>query len=135
MKVDVVGSLCRDCQACMLGCSLYHEGECSLTLARLLVARDMSSYEVAIRFCQHCEPPACLDACPTGAIRLDERGVALLSDADCTRCGSCASACPHDAVFHDETTDRYLKCDLCSGRPAGPLCVELCPVGALALRA
>ena len=24
--------LCRDCQACTLGCSLYHEGACGLGL-------------------------------------------------------------------------------------------------------
>jgi Fe-S-cluster-containing hydrogenase component 2 len=29
--------------------------------------------------------------------------------------------------------DRYLKCDLCTGRDGGPLCVEMCPVGALYL--
>lgn len=125
--------LCRDCQACTLGCSLSHDGECSLGLARLRVTKDMASYRFAIAFCQHCEDPECLASCPTGAIHLDQRGVAILVDDECIRCGACATACPHDALFYDRAGDRYLKCDLCAGRDAGPLCVELCPVGALVL--
>ncbi len=41
--------LCRDCQVCTLGCSLYHEGACGLGLARPLVAKDMAKYEFRIR--------------------------------------------------------------------------------------
>jgi hypothetical protein len=40
--------LCRDCQACTLACSLYHEGECSLSLARLRVSKDMENYRFSI---------------------------------------------------------------------------------------
>jgi len=132
--IQVASDLCRDCQACMLGCSLYHEGECNLHLARLAVIKDMAKYEFAILICQHCDAPECLPACPTGAMRLDARGVVMLVDADCIRCGACASSCPYGAILYNAAEDRYLKCDLCAGREAGPLCVELCPVGALTLR-
>ena len=125
--------LCRDCQACALGCSLYHDGECNLHLARLAVTKDQARYEFAITICRHCEHPDCLEACPTGAISLDDRGVAILNDAECNRCGACAAACPYEAISYNEARDRYLKCDLCAGRGVGPLCVELCPVGALTL--
>jgi len=132
-RVRARNELCRDCQACTLACSLLHEEQCHLGLARLRVAKRLASAEITIHICQHCEEPACLDACPTDAMWLDERGVVILDDADCIRCGSCAAACPYDAIFYCEAEDRYLKCDLCAGREGGPLCTTICPVGALVL--
>ena len=64
---------------------------------------------------------------------MDERGVVVMLDDVCDRCGMCASSCPYDAIFYYAPQDRYVKCDLCAGRAAGPLCVELCPVGALTM--
>jgi Fe-S-cluster-containing dehydrogenase component len=133
-RVIAHDDLCRDCQACALGCSLLHDGECGLTLARLVITKDMARYQFGINVCRHCEHPDCVEACPTGALALDSRGVAMLDDAECTRCGACAAACPYDSIFYSAAADRYLKCDLCAGRDAGPLCVELCPVGALSLK-
>ena len=124
---------CRDCQACVLACSLYHEGECNPSLARLVVAKDMARYEFRISVCQHCDPPECMLVCPSDAISLDERGVAIMDDEVCIQCGACAEACPYDAIFYNQAQDRYLKCDLCAGRGGEPLCVQVCPVGALTL--
>ncbi|MDI7276076.1 MAG: 4Fe-4S dicluster domain-containing protein [Anaerolineae bacterium] len=129
--ITTQSQVCRDCQACALACSLYHDGQCHLGLARLRIIKDMARYTFDIRLCRHCDPPECLAACPTPAMRLDERGVVLIDDGQCTRCGLCASACPHEAIFYCEPEDRYVKCDLCAGREEGPLCVALCPVGAL----
>lgn len=133
-RVRADAALCRDCQACTLGCSLHHEGECNLGLARLAVSKDMAKYEFNILICQHCDSPDCIAACPTeGAMLIDGRGVVIIVDDVCLRCGACVAACPYDAIFYNEAEDRYLKCDLCAGREEGPLCVELCPVGALTL--
>ena len=132
-SIQTDAALCLDCQACMLVCSLHHERECSLGLARLAVSKDMARYEFEILVCQHCESPDCMAACPSDAMLLDDRGVVIILDDQCDRCGACADSCPHDAIFHNAAQDRYLKCDLCAGRDEGPLCVELCPVGALTL--
>lgn len=115
----------------MLACSLWHEGECNPALARLQVHKDMARLEYEIRICRHCVDPECLAACPEDAMRLDERGVVLIDDDLCIRCGSCQAACPYDAIFYNQSVDRYLKCDLCAGRAEGPLCAAICPVGAL----
>jgi Fe-S-cluster-containing hydrogenase component 2 len=131
MQVHTDPDRCRDCQTCALACSLYHEGACSLTLARLAIIKDAARYEFDIRICQHCPQPECLSACPADAMSMDKRGVVIIHDEACIRCGACAASCPHDAIFYHEREDRYLKCDLCAGRPEGPLCVQLCPVGAL----
>lgn len=132
-RIRVEAKFCRDCQACVLACSLHHEGECNLGLARLVVAKDMAKYEFEILICQHCDSPECVLACPTEAMLLDDRGVVIIVDDDCIRCDACLSSCPHEAIFYNEAQDRYLKCDLCRDREEGPLCVELCPVGALML--
>ena len=131
----VVGrdDLCRDCQACALGCSLLDAGACSPALARLVIAKDMARFEFSIRVCRQCEHPDCVDACPSGALALDAHGIARIDDAECSRCGACAQACPYDSIFYSAQADRYLKCDLCAGRADSPLCVELCPVDALVL--
>jgi Fe-S-cluster-containing hydrogenase component 2 len=132
-RIQVAPDLCRDCQACTLACSLYHEGECSLSLARLVVSKDMARYEFHIAICQQCDSPDCIPACPTGAMRRSGRGVVVLAEDECTQCGACADSCPFGAVFCNEAQGRYLKCDLCAGREEGPLCAEVCPVGALTL--
>ncbi len=123
--------LCRDCQACTLACALYHEGECSPRLARLRVLKDMVKYQFDIIICRQCENPECLEACPNESLRLNERGVPVIHREECELCGACEAACPYDALFHDERTGFYLKCDLCSSREEGPVCVQVCPVGAI----
>ena len=124
---------CRDCQACTLACSLAHEGGCAPSLARLAVRKDMARYEFRIVVCQHCAQPACLEACPSGALSVDSRGIVVMDEEVCVGCGACAEACPYDAIRHHEVSGRYLKCDLCAGREEGPLCVAVCPVGALTM--
>lgn len=132
-KVQPYPERCRECQVCTLACSLYHEQECNLQRARLVVTKDMAHYLFAITICQQCQDPACLPACPAGALTRDDGGVVHLDQKECIQCGACAEACPYQAILHDPVSDRYYKCDLCAERPEGPLCVSLCPVGALRL--
>jgi anaerobic carbon-monoxide dehydrogenase iron sulfur subunit len=131
-KLIANAEMCRDCQACALACSLYHEGECSLSRARLRVVKDMANYRFSLVICRQCATPDCLAACPNEALRLDERGVPVIYQDECLLCGACQAACPYGAIFADPRSGRYLKCDLCAGRAAGPVCAQVCPVGALA---
>jgi Fe-S-cluster-containing dehydrogenase component/CRP-like cAMP-binding protein len=88
--------------------------------------------------CQHCESPACMPDCPTGAIGRDPRGEVFIRDALCTGCGACAKGCPWDNIqivprpldaprpsggAFDELA---VKCDLCRDYD-GPACVKACP--------
>ncbi len=131
VKLLVDSAVCRDCQACTLACSLVHEGQCHLGLARLRVYKDMARYEFQVVVCRECDEPDCLAACPNESIRLDAHSVVTIYQDECLICGACAAACPYQAIFYDQARERYLKCDLCAGRPDGPACAEVCPVGAI----
>lgn len=93
--------------------------------------------------CQHCEQPACMIDCPTGAIGRDPEGEVYVRESLCTGCGACARACPWDNIHMADRAPGAprppgpsaelvaTKCDLCRGRAEGPGCVEACPVGAI----
>ncbi len=138
LKLVTHPELCRDCQACTLACSLYHEGECNLSMARLRVLKDMEQYRFDIVVCRHCptgtlcsDEPDCMAACPNEALRLNGWGVPAIVREECLLCGACQASCPYDALFCDNRTGFYLKCDLCSEREEGPVCAQVCPVGAI----
>jgi Fe-S-cluster-containing dehydrogenase component/CRP-like cAMP-binding protein len=89
--------------------------------------------------CQHCENPACMVDCPTGAIGRDASGEVFIRDALCTGCSACAKACPWDNIQMTarpsdvarpgggEYPELAVKCDLCRTYEAGPACVQACP--------
>ena len=102
--------------------------------------------------CQHCENPACLKVCPTGATYKDEQGRVEIDYDRCIGCRMCMAACPFNArVFNWEDHQRdgdfnwgdarvpvrtrgvMEKCTLCKERTdAGeePMCVVCCPTHA-----
>ncbi|MBK8251165.1 MAG: cyclic nucleotide-binding domain-containing protein [Polyangiaceae bacterium] len=94
--------------------------------------------------CQHCEKPACLVDCPTGAIGRDPDGEVFIREALCTGCGACAKACPWENIqmaprapdaprpsgLASEYADVAVKCDECRSYES-PACVSACPTGAI----
>jgi len=88
--------------------------------------------------CYHCFQPACIPACPTGAItKRDEDGIVTVDTEIClgAGCQLCLEACPYDAPqFGSEENAKMQKCDLCVDRWAEgkkPVCVDGCPMRAL----
>lgn len=92
------------------------------------------------RSCLHCETPACVTVCPTGAsFKRAEDGIVLVDDAKCIGCKLCSWACPYGAREYSETTGTMKKCTLCVDRihdprlpeaDRKPACVQACPTGA-----
>lgn len=86
--------------------------------------------------CEHCDDAPCIDACPVNCLSKDlQTGFTVFDTADCTGCGSCSGACPHNVPAID-ANGKMVKCDGCNERvKAGylPACVMVCPYDALKL--
>lgn len=102
--------------------------------------------------CQHCENPACMKVCPTGATYKDDAGRVEIDYDRCIGCRMCMAACPFNArVFNWEDPQRdggfnwgdarvpvrtrgvMEKCTLCRERTdegEAPMCVVCCPTHA-----
>ena len=100
--------------------------------------------------CQHCQNPACLEVCPTGATQKRDDGIVWVDDELCIGCESCIQACPYDGVrtLIKGESEYYLdvvvgeidapahkggtveKCTFCHNlidRGEVPACMQLCP--------
>ena len=92
------------------------------------------------RSCLHCETPACVTVCPTGAsYKRVEDGIVLVDPDMCIGCKLCSWACPYGAREYDYNSGTMKKCTLCVDRiynqnlpPAErqPACVMVCPTSA-----
>ncbi len=146
-RLDVARSLlvidldaCVRCGNCASSCASLH-GTARLVRRGDVIVTSLGGAEPAPLLlptsCQHCEHPACMLDCPTGAIGRDPAGDVFIRESLCTGCGACAKACPWDNI---DIVPRppgaahamvAVKCDLCKGH-ASPACVEHCPTSAIA---
>lgn len=160
MAIDL--TRCFGCQACAAACKVANNLPKDIVYNRVLtVGGDfpdtpegtfpnctMSFMPVQ---CQHCEQPACLDVCPTGATSKDEEtGIVSVDSEACIGCESCIKACPYEGVRTLIPNDAgyYLdvvvgevdapahkamtveKCTFCKNlidRGEPPACMQLCP--------
>lgn len=115
-----------------MACSFAHESVFSPSLARIRVVKlEHLGVDVPV-VCRVCARPACVAACPTGALRRDDELVRIMVDASrCTGCNLCVEACPFGAMEMHLEKKIPLVCDLCDGRPQ---CVRRCATGGVRYR-
>lgn len=125
---------CINCKACVVACRA--ENNVPLGYSRNWIDEEhrgewpklLASFEPGQ--CQHCESPACVRVCPTGASYQRPDGIVAIKESECVGCRYCIIACPYDARFFREDKGVVEKCDFCAKRVDRgelPACVETCP--------
>ncbi len=151
--------ICVGCHACAVNCKEWNSGGVSAPLTdRDPYGADpvgvwfnrVHSFEAGDgeegrtvhfpRSCLHCEEPACVTVCPTGAsYKRAEDGIVLVDEDICIGCKLCSWACPYGAREFDDDAGVMKKCTLCIDRIYNdnlpetervPACVATCPTSA-----
>jgi Fe-S-cluster-containing dehydrogenase component len=150
---------CVGCQACVTNCKEWNTGGHMAPLTDLLpydAGADgvwfnrVHTYEQSCdgtsrtvhfpRSCLHCDEPACVTVCPTGAsYKRTSDGIVLVDEDKCIGCQLCSWACPYGAREFDVDVGVMKKCTLCIDRIYNqtldeadrvPACVAACPTSA-----
>lgn len=135
-KVFAREELCLNCKLCEVYCKTAHSKskdiikankyEDPAPVSRIVVEGD-NMLSVAVQ-CRHCDKPACVQACITGAMQKDPvTGVVSCNEDKCIGCMTCLAVCPFGCIKSGKFA---LKCDLCKGEDE-PACVKNCPNRAL----
>jgi Fe-S-cluster-containing dehydrogenase component len=128
---------CVKCRTCELVCKEVHDLEPGIWPIVIQEVWKGAYPDISREFyplvCRHCEDPACVRECPTGAIAKREEDGGVVVDRElCVGCGICRDACPYHVPQFDSRGVMH-KCDLCVGRENGPACVQHCPANALSM--
>lgn len=150
---------CVGCQACVTSCKEWNTGGQMAPLTDVnpyggdadgVWFNRVHSYEQQLndssrtvhfpRSCLHCEEPACVTVCPTGAsYKRTSDGIVLVDEDKCIGCKLCSWACPYGAREFDTEVGVMKKCTLCVDRIYNdnleeaervPACVAACPTSA-----
>ncbi len=128
-------SKCVSCEACEVQCKVHHNLPVGPNLCQIQrLSPEESSDPLDENFvfmsCFHCDEAACLDVCPTTAIRRREKdGIVHIEPVLCIGCTSCMSACAWGAIQWNPETKKATKCDHCMDRldeGLKPSCVTVC---------
>lgn len=122
----VDAELCTGCRYCEAVCSMTHNraGTCNPRKARIQVRSEPRDGRDTPVVCCQCAAPACIDACPVGALSTDDSTGAMRVDQEqCTGCFACVEACTFGAIVPDADAQVVAICDLCGG---DPMCAKFC---------
>jgi formate dehydrogenase iron-sulfur subunit len=152
-------SICMGCRGCQVACKQWNDlpAEATTQQGSYENPPDLSPFTwTRVKFiehgqngnlqwlfltqgCFHCGTPACVEVCPTGALKQDpELGIVTVESELCNGCGYCTQFCPFGIPRLD--TDllsgegKAYKCTFCQDRVTNslpPACVKTCPSGAL----
>ncbi len=89
-----------------------------------------SYYFYLPRICNHCSKPACLEACPTRAIKKrEEDGIVVIDLELCRGERNCIRACPYKKIYFNPLRGQSEKCIFCFPRVERglpPACARQC---------
>jgi Fe-S-cluster-containing dehydrogenase component len=130
---------CSGCGTCEVACKLENELPAGPRPIKAIqigpLKTDMGLImEYAPTVCYHCDRPACVFACPTGAMQKREDGIVFSELELCIGCQTCAVACPFGIPQLNPANGKIAKCDGCRKRVdqgLWPACALKCPMDAI----
>jgi formate dehydrogenase iron-sulfur subunit len=142
---------CIGCEACVDACKRTHGLPLEDPAPRLGASPDglnatrwtsilhRPGHANVRKQCRHCADPACVSACPVGAMQKTPEGPVVYDKSICMGCRYCMMACPFGIPRYQWDSDNpsVRKCVMCydelrSGRLERPACVTACPSKATA---
>lgn len=84
--------------------------------------------------CKHCAAAPCQQACPTGAIIINEFANVYIQPDICNGCAYCVAACPFGVITRSMFDGHAHKCTLCYDRQKDglvPACAKACPTASI----
>ena len=135
--IDIDLDSCIGCHSCAVVCKQENNVGLGTYYNKVLTVGPFGTYpDLEMDYlpvaCQHCENPACLRVCPTGATYKDEKGRVEIAKEKCIGCQYCVMACPYGVRAYDEGKDKGVieKCTMCAhliDKGEKPACVKHCP--------
>lgn len=133
MRIITDNEKCIGCLACVVTCMDHHydvNAQYPVPLRRYKrIVKESGLTQYITESCRHCAEAPCMKVCPRGAIRKSEDGWVHVAEELCIGCMMCASACPYSIPVR-RPDGKMVKCDGCGGEP---VCVAICPCGALTI--
>lgn len=115
---------CTGCRYCEIACAFYHFKQFDLEKAHLHIQFDQETSALEAIYCQHCDEPLCVAACPNEAATKDEKtGLVTINPMRCIGCKACTFSCPLSVPWFNKDNRVSMKCDFCDGDPQ---CAKFC---------
>jgi Fe-S-cluster-containing dehydrogenase component len=146
---------CIGCYGCQIFCRAANSVPQGIAWSRVLLYETGNYPDVRKKplpvLCMHCNSPACVEVCPTGASFKRKDGIVTVDAKKCTGCLNCLLVCPYGArhlaprdadyfpgqgatLYEKFTRKKHKpgvveKCNFCLARVlqgTDPACVENC---------
>lgn len=104
-------SRCTGCKTCELACKDFKNLSPEVNFRRIyeyaggdwteqdgVYTQNVFAYYLSIS-CNHCDDPACVKVCPSGAMHKREDGFVVVNEEVCIGCRYCHMACPYGMVL------------------------------------
>ncbi|MEO0231407.1 MAG: 4Fe-4S dicluster domain-containing protein [candidate division WOR-3 bacterium] len=137
MLIDI--TMCVGCESCVYACreqNKLEKGDTGVLSAYNWTIVQQYGDEIYVRkMCMHCLHPACVSACPVGALEKTKEGPVIYHPGKCMGCRYCMIACPFKIPKYewDNVNPKIQKCIMCFERireGKEPACASECPTGA-----